>query len=98
MQIPTYGCRLIDRSQVYGHLQHRKDDPFRQSILWDLGIPQEAATILYEDNDACTAMGNAQMPTPPCAAATRIHAPLKADYAGNPWLIVLWNDHGLYNP
>jgi hypothetical protein len=38
---------------------------FVQSVLWDLlGIPQEAATVLYEDNDACTAMGNAQKPTP----------------------------------
>ncbi len=34
------------------------------SILWDLGIPQEAATMAYEDNDGCTAMGNAQKPTP----------------------------------
>jgi hypothetical protein len=30
------------------------------SILWDLNIPQEAASRLYEDNDACTAMANAQ--------------------------------------
>jgi hypothetical protein len=37
---------------------------FVQSVLWDLGIPQEAATLLYEDNDACTAMANAQKPTP----------------------------------
>jgi hypothetical protein len=37
---------------------------FVRSVLWDLGIPQEAATVLYEDNDACTAMGNAQKPTP----------------------------------
>ena len=36
---------------------------FIRSILWDLGIPQEAATILYEDNDACTALANAQKPT-----------------------------------
>ncbi len=36
---------------------------FMRSILWDLDIPQEAATVLYEDNDACTAMGNAQKPT-----------------------------------
>ena len=36
---------------------------FVRSVLWDLGIPQEAATVLYEDNDACTAMGNAQKPT-----------------------------------
>jgi hypothetical protein len=34
-----------------------------QSILWDLHIPQEATTILYEDNGGCTAMGNAQKPT-----------------------------------
>ncbi len=34
-----------------------------RSVLWDLEIPQEAATVLYEDNDACTAMGNAQKPT-----------------------------------
>jgi hypothetical protein len=34
-----------------------------RSILWDLNIPQEAATLLYEDNDGCTAMGNAQKPT-----------------------------------
>jgi hypothetical protein len=37
---------------------------FVRSILWDLGIPQEAATLLYEDNDACTAMANTQKPTP----------------------------------
>ncbi len=34
------------------------------SVLWDLDIPQEAATLLYEDNDACKAMANAQKPTP----------------------------------
>ena len=37
---------------------------FVHSVLWDLGIPQEAATVLYEDNDACTVMGNAQKTTP----------------------------------
>jgi hypothetical protein len=36
---------------------------FVHSILWDLDIPQEAATIAYEDNDGCTAMGDAQKPT-----------------------------------
>jgi hypothetical protein len=36
---------------------------FVRSILWDLDISQEAATIAYEDNDGCTAMGNAQKPT-----------------------------------
>ncbi len=37
---------------------------FVQSILWDLGTPQEATMVMHEDNDACTAMGNAQKPTP----------------------------------
>jgi hypothetical protein len=36
---------------------------FMCSILWDLDIPQEAVTITYEDNDGCTAMGDAQKPT-----------------------------------
>ncbi len=36
---------------------------FVRSVMWDLGIPQEVATVLYEDNNACTAMGNAQKPT-----------------------------------
>jgi hypothetical protein len=35
-----------------------------RSVLWDLNVPQEAATITYEDNDACTAMANAQKPSP----------------------------------
>jgi hypothetical protein len=29
-------------------------------ILWDLGVPQAAATLLYEDNNACIAMANIQ--------------------------------------
>jgi hypothetical protein len=37
---------------------------FVRSILWDLDIPQKAATIAYEDNDGCTSMANAQKPTP----------------------------------
>jgi hypothetical protein len=36
---------------------------FIRSVLWDLDIPQKAATIAYKDNDGCTAMGNAQKPT-----------------------------------
>ncbi len=34
-----------------------------RSILWDLNVPQEAASWLYEDNVACTAMANVQKPT-----------------------------------
>jgi hypothetical protein len=37
---------------------------FVRSVLWDLDIPLEAATLLYKENDGCTAMGNAQKPTP----------------------------------
>jgi hypothetical protein len=36
---------------------------FVRSLLWDLDIPQEAATVAYEDNNRGTAMGNAQKPT-----------------------------------
>jgi hypothetical protein len=36
---------------------------FIRSIMWDLGVPQQAASILYEDNDGCTTMANAQKPT-----------------------------------
>jgi hypothetical protein len=28
--------------------------------MWDLNIPQDAASKLYKDNNACTAMANAQ--------------------------------------
>jgi hypothetical protein len=37
---------------------------FVRSVLWDIGIPQAAASILYEDNNACIAMAMAQKPTP----------------------------------
>ena len=34
--------------------------------------------------------------TPLTAAAARVHAPLRSDYADNPWFPIL--GHGLYNP
>ncbi|KAL7502413.1 hypothetical protein ACHAXN_000379 [Cyclotella atomus] len=34
-----------------------------RSILYDLGIPQQAASIIFEDNDGATAMANTQKPT-----------------------------------
>ena len=34
-----------------------------RSIIWDLGVPQLAATIAYEDNDAAIAMANSRKPT-----------------------------------
>ena len=36
---------------------------FCRSVLWDLGVPQKAATVAYEDNDACTSMAMARKPT-----------------------------------
>ena len=36
---------------------------YTRSIMWDLGIPQLAATIVYEDNDAVTSIANARRPT-----------------------------------
>ena len=35
-----------------------------RSVMWDLVVPQYAATIGYTDNDVCTAMSMAQKPTP----------------------------------
>jgi hypothetical protein len=32
-------------------------------VLWDIGVDQAAASILYEDNNACIAMEIAQKPT-----------------------------------
>lgn len=37
---------------------------YLRSILYDLNIPQDAVTILYEDNDWATAMANADKPPP----------------------------------
>ena len=34
-----------------------------RSILFDLSVPQAAATVLYEDNDGATLMANAGKPT-----------------------------------
>ena len=36
---------------------------FVRSVMYDLGIPQDAATIGYEDNDACTTMANSRKST-----------------------------------
>ena len=36
---------------------------FVRSIMHDLGIPQDAASFLYEDNEGAIAMANAQKPT-----------------------------------
>ncbi len=33
------------------------------AVLWDLDIPQEPATIAYENNAGCTAMAKAQKTT-----------------------------------
>jgi hypothetical protein len=35
---------------------------FLRSILYDLGIPQQAASIIYKDNDGATTMANTQKP------------------------------------
>ena len=34
------------------------------SVMWDLGVTQCAATIGYEDNNACTSIAMAKKPTP----------------------------------
>ncbi|KAL7508162.1 hypothetical protein ACHAXN_005237 [Cyclotella atomus] len=37
---------------------------YLRSSLWDLGVGQDAATVLYEENGGATAMANAGRPTP----------------------------------
>ncbi|KAL7508205.1 hypothetical protein ACHAXN_005284 [Cyclotella atomus] len=37
---------------------------YLRSILWDLNVPQDSSTVLYEDNDGATAIANAGKPTP----------------------------------
>jgi hypothetical protein len=37
---------------------------FIRSVLWDIGVLQEAASILYEDNNACIVIAMSQKPTP----------------------------------
>ncbi len=45
------------------------------SIMWDLGIPQTAASMLYKDIDACIAMANAQkLTTQTCHMDINYHA------------------------
>jgi hypothetical protein len=51
---------------------------FIRSVLWDIGVPQAAASILYEDNNACIAMAMAQKPTPRMRHMDiKFHAPVK---------------------
>ena len=62
-----YKCKFhssIATSSTHAEFMSAHDAARNRSILWDLDVPQEAATILYEDNDAATAMGNARKPTP----------------------------------
>jgi hypothetical protein len=46
-----------------GACDARKMLLYVRSIMWDLRIPQTAASMLYQDNYACIAMANAQKPT-----------------------------------
>ncbi|KAL7532881.1 hypothetical protein ACHAWF_004272, partial [Thalassiosira exigua] len=37
---------------------------FTRSVMYDLGVPQGAASLVYEDNDATTSISNARIPSP----------------------------------
>jgi hypothetical protein len=61
----AYKCRFQStvagsstEAEFMASFDARKMILYIQSLLWDLGIPQEADTVLYEDNNGCTAMGN----------------------------------------
>ena len=60
---------------------------YMRSILWDLGVPQEAATILYDDNTGTTAMANAGKPTPLSCHIDITYYVLKA----LSWIGVTWD-------
>jgi hypothetical protein len=59
VKVPTHSCRVVNGAEFMAAYDTGKMILFVCSIPWDLDIPQEAVTILYKDNDACTAMGNA---------------------------------------
>ncbi len=61
------------------------------SVLWDLNIPLEVATITYEGNDTCTAMANAQTPTP-CTQHMDIKYIALCDWVEQYLLILDWID------
>jgi hypothetical protein len=63
-KILTHYCRFSKEAEFMVAYDAEKMILFVHRFLWDLGIPQEAATLLYEDNNACMAIGNGQKPTP----------------------------------
>jgi hypothetical protein len=60
--LPTVAL-LSTEAEYMGACNSGKMILFVWSVLWDLGVPQSAALILYAENDACIAMANAQNPT-----------------------------------
>jgi hypothetical protein len=64
MQTPTNHFTILNGGGIYGSIGLWSDDSLHTKHSWDIGITQEAASILYEDNNACIAMAMAQKPTP----------------------------------
>ncbi len=62
-QLQATIATLSTESEFMAAYKLRKMLLYVRSILWDLNVPQKAASWLYKDNDACTAMTNAQKPT-----------------------------------
>jgi hypothetical protein len=60
----AYGSRVFHRGRVHSLLCWWSYESVSTKFLWDLDVPQMAATHLYEDNDGATAMANAGKPTP----------------------------------
>jgi hypothetical protein len=60
---PTVACSSTEAEFIQAADSGRMS-LYVRSILWDMDVPQDAATILYEDNDGATAMANAGKPTP----------------------------------
>ena len=61
---PTIAESSTESEVIMGASDFSKMIMYVRSVMWDLGIRQDAVTILYEKNDACIVMANAQKPTP----------------------------------
>ncbi len=59
---PTVAESLTE-AEFMGALDFGRLILFIRSVLWDISVPQAAASILYEDNNACIAMAMAPKPT-----------------------------------
>ena len=61
--LSTVGMSLTEAECMEAAVMQRRFLHCR-SVLWDLGVPECAATVAYKDNNVCTIMVQEQRPTP----------------------------------